>query len=207
MDDNISCAGIVLAGGKSSRFGSPKALAEWNGKLFIERSIETLIPFTDTILVVTRDEMIGQLNRYKSDQVQVISDIARFKGKGPLAGFYSAMIRKKADFYIVSPCDMPLMDSVMYKKWLKFAEENDYDCVIPILNKKIYPLNGVYKKSCLPEIASCLRNNNYKVLKLLDRKNTFYMEVTKNEAAYFKNVNTPEELLALKGGTENGKQI
>ena len=36
------CAGIVLAGGMSSRFGEPKALASWQGSTFIEHILKVM---------------------------------------------------------------------------------------------------------------------------------------------------------------------
>ena len=44
---------VVLAGGGSSRFGSPKALVQWRGKRLIDHVIERLGPFGDTTILVT----------------------------------------------------------------------------------------------------------------------------------------------------------
>ncbi|OOE09890.1 molybdenum cofactor guanylyltransferase [Fictibacillus arsenicus] len=203
MDSQVICAGIVLAGGESRRFGSPKAIAMWNNKTFIEYSIESLTPHADKILVITREELLTTLTKDSSKFIRIFEDVPRYKGKGPLAGIYTGMISQKADYYLVTPCDMPLMSSSMYQKWLTAAQEGEYDCVIPVLNGKIYPLNGVYKKTCLPDIDFCLQEHNYKVLKLLQRKNTKYIEVEEEEEHYFKNVNTPNELIGI---IEGGRQ-
>jgi molybdenum cofactor guanylyltransferase len=203
MGNKLICAGIVLAGGESRRFGSPKALAEWKSKTFIELSIESLAPHTDNILVVTREELMKPLHKYRSPQIRILEDVDRFKGKGPLAGIYTAMISSRADYYLVSPCDMPLMKSSMYEKWLTAAQAEEYDCVIPILDGKIFPLNGVYNKTCLPDITYCLQKNAYKVVKLLQRKKTKYIEVIKDEKSYFENVNTPQELISIIAGGDN----
>ncbi|MFE1243924.1 molybdenum cofactor guanylyltransferase [Fictibacillus sp. NPDC058756] len=203
MDSQVICAGIVLAGGESRRFGSPKAIAKWNNRTFIEYSIESLTPHVDKILVITREELLISLTKYSSKFIRILEDASRYKGKGPLAGIYTGMISQKADYYLVTPCDMPLMNSSMYRKWLTAAQEGEYDCVIPVLNGKIYPLNGVYKITCLPEIASCLQENIYKVLKLLQRKNTKYIEVEDEEEHFFKNVNTTNELNGIIEGEDN----
>ena len=48
--------GAVLAGGRSSRFGSDKALAEWNGRTLLEGAIAALRPQCDDICVVGRSD-------------------------------------------------------------------------------------------------------------------------------------------------------
>lgn len=198
MGNKLNCSGIILAGGESRRFGSAKALAEFEDKTFIEYSIESLAPFTDEILIVTREELKKPLTKFSSHQVRILTDADRYKGKGPLAGIYTGMLNNKSEYYLVSPCDMPLMNSKMYVKWLEAAQKNNFDCVIPVLNGKIYPLNGVYKITCMADIISCLRSDVYKVLKLLERKKTKYMKVCRDEEPYFKNVNTPNELIGIK---------
>ncbi|WNB93540.1 molybdenum cofactor guanylyltransferase [Bacillus sp. NEB1478] len=200
MSEQLITAGIVLAGGASRRFGSPKALAQLHGKPFIAVSIEMLSAVTDSVIVITREELIQDIKHIDSSSVKealIITDVDRFKEKGPLAGIYSAMIRKKADFYLVVPCDMPLMVSDMYQKWLEFAISHEYDCVIPVVNGKVYPLNGIYKHTCLREIFLSLSSKSYKVMEVLDRVNTFYMEVEKKDEKFFINVNTKKQLNLL----------
>ncbi|MDM5315906.1 molybdenum cofactor guanylyltransferase [Fictibacillus sp. b24] len=199
MDKPMSCVGVVIAGGKSRRFGSPKVFAEWNNKTFFEHSMNSIAPLSDNLIAVVREEWIQALQPYNINyNAEIITDIDSFKGNGPLAGIYSAMMQIKADYYLVSPCDMPRMSSSMYEKWLKIAMDHpEYDCVVPLWEGKVYPLNGVYKRTCFPDIETCLRNQTYKVLSLLKRKNTHYIEISEDEECFFHNVNTKEELLNL----------
>ena len=47
--------GAVLAGGKSSRFGSDKALAELDGHTLIARAVNALSGFCEDVIVVGRE--------------------------------------------------------------------------------------------------------------------------------------------------------
>jgi molybdenum cofactor guanylyltransferase len=194
----MKCVGIVLAGGASRRFGSPKPLAKWQDRSFIEWAVQSLSPLTDSVIVIARGDLIEPIKKEIPSDIMVYTDIEEFKGKGPLAGIYSGMVREKAEFYMISPCDMPLMESSMYKKWLQVIEDGQYDCIIPVVRGKVFPLNGIYKGSCLPEIENCLREKKYKVLEFLNQKNTYYMEVNKEDSVYFQNVNSREDLLGLE---------
>jgi molybdenum cofactor guanylyltransferase len=197
------CVGIVLAGGKSRRFGSPKALAEWKGRTFVEWAIQSISPLSESVVVITRGDLIEELSKTASAGIEVMTDIDTVEGRGPLAGIYSAMMRVEADYYLVSPCDMPMMESKMYQKWLKEIQINGYDCVVPILDGKIYPLNGVYHYSCKPEIEKCLTGSTFRVVELLSRINTYYMEIADNEKAYFINVNSKKDICLLKDNQQN----
>lgn len=46
--------GLVLAGGKSSRFGSDKALAEYDGHTLLSRAVDTLSGYCEFVVVVGR---------------------------------------------------------------------------------------------------------------------------------------------------------
>lgn len=198
MAKQLKCTGVLLAGGESRRFGRPKVLARWNNETFFEHSMNSIAPYSDNLLAVVKKECIEELKKCNRHNAEFISDIERFRGNGPLAGIYSAMIRKKADYYLITPCDMPRMSSRMYEKWLHIALKHpESDCIVPVLNGKIYPLNGVYKKTCLPDITASLNKGTYKVLSLLDRKNTLYIEVNTDEEHYFTNINTENELLDM----------
>ncbi|MQR95588.1 molybdenum cofactor guanylyltransferase [Fictibacillus phosphorivorans] len=197
MDQKL-VIGVVLAGGLSRRFGSPKMFAKCGDATFFEKALNTVTPYSDELVAVVRNEEIEKLDQNHSHSVKLISDVESFKGKGPLAGIYSAMMEVRGQYYLITPCDMPRMSSEMYGKWLDIAlQQPEYDAVIPVFNGKVYPLNGVYKRSCLSEIKENLKNENLKVLSLLKQKNTKYIEVHKEDAHFFKNVNTKEDLLNL----------
>ncbi|WP_447756946.1 molybdenum cofactor guanylyltransferase [Sphingopyxis fribergensis] len=68
--------GAVLAGGRSSRFGSDKALAMLDGRSLLDHAVAALRPYCDAVVVVGRDE---------------IADWPR-PGMGPLGGIAGALI-------------------------------------------------------------------------------------------------------------------
>ena len=47
--------GAVLAGGKSTRFGSDKALAEFDGQTLIARAVDALSGWCEHVVVVGRE--------------------------------------------------------------------------------------------------------------------------------------------------------
>ncbi len=86
--------GAVLAGGKSSRFGSDKALAELHGRTLIARAVETLEGFCDHVIVVGR----------ASAPAQTIPDWPR-ADMGPLGGIAAALrLAQDEDYDSVLTC-------------------------------------------------------------------------------------------------------
>ena len=75
-------SGVVLVGGASSRFGSPKALAQLDGETFVDRARRILGEVCDEVLVVGK---AGEL------PFDVIDDASRcvvpssFSASGPTA--------------------------------------------------------------------------------------------------------------------------
>ncbi|WP_422060696.1 molybdenum cofactor guanylyltransferase [Sphingopyxis sp.] len=101
-------AGVVLAGGRSARFGSDKADALYRGRTLIDWSIAALEPHCEAIFVSGRDHpaLTGVADRPKS-------------GLGPLGGLAGAMQAAEASGFthILSlPCDTPEVPSSLLER-------------------------------------------------------------------------------------------
>src|SRR5918911_5539062 len=100
-------AGIVLAGGRSSRMGSPKAALEWHGSTLLRRISGIVGRAVDGPVVVVRAP--GQELPALPPGVEVVED-AR-EGRGPLQGLAAglAAIGERAEAAYVSSTDAPLL--------------------------------------------------------------------------------------------------
>lgn len=84
--------GAVLAGGRSSRFGSDKALAVLDGRTLLDHALAALDPHCDAVVIVGRDE---------------IADWPR-ADMGPLGGIAGALIHavdRGFDQVLTAPVD------------------------------------------------------------------------------------------------------
>ena len=107
MDHNNILA-VVLAGGKSKRFGRDKSQVKLGNKILIDYILTEIIDFYKDILIVT-NEPIKFLD---SNKISIVNDIK--KGLGPLGGIFSAMkwVRdNKKDYKWIStfPIDTPFL--------------------------------------------------------------------------------------------------
>ena len=80
--------GVVLAGGKSTRFGSDKALAELDGRTLIARAVDALALWCEYVVVVGRE----------TAPAPTLPDWPR-ANMGPLAGLAAALHLARDDGY------------------------------------------------------------------------------------------------------------
>ncbi len=105
-------AGIVLAGGRSSRFGSDKLTALVDGRTLLDRAIEPVASVTGSVLVVVppgRGRSIGT-PPWWPDRGIVIEDPTPYEG--PLAGLavgLAAIRANRVPLALVAPGDAPWM--------------------------------------------------------------------------------------------------
>jgi molybdenum cofactor guanylyltransferase len=94
--------GVILAGGKSSRFGSNKAFASMNGTQLIERVIAIMGSIFKDLIIITNDP-----DEYSFLGLPMYEDL--IKGLGPLGGIYTGLekIPEKTGFFVA--CDMPFL--------------------------------------------------------------------------------------------------
>ena len=84
MDHNNILA-VVLAGGKSKRFGRDKSQVKLGDKILIDYILNEIIDIYNEILIVTNDP----IKFLDSNKISLTSDIK--KDLGPLGGILSAM--------------------------------------------------------------------------------------------------------------------
>jgi molybdenum cofactor guanylyltransferase len=192
----MDVVGVVLSGGNSRRFGSPKALAKWQGSTFIEQSIQALLPNVKDIVIISNTSLKGQLEA--SLTFNVICDNQKYAGKGPLAGIYTAMSSQLAEWYAVMPCDMPLMSSTCIKELLTYCNSN-YDAVVPYINEQKQPLCAIYHYSLYKKIESLLHTEQLRMSSLLDLAKVKWVTSTDLTCSskHFNNINTTNELNRL----------
>lgn len=92
--------GAILAGGRASRFGSDKALAQWRGRALIDHAVAALLPAVDAVVICGRPH---------GDWPWVSDRPA--PELGPLGGLCAALAYAGAhgfDRVVTLPCDVPL---------------------------------------------------------------------------------------------------
>jgi molybdopterin-guanine dinucleotide biosynthesis protein A len=190
----VNTTGIVLAGGKSSRLGREKALERIGGKRLIERVVDTLVPISDEVLVVTSKE---QFERISSLDLKARTIVDIYPGKAAFGGVYTGLMRATTQFGLIVACDMPFLNSDLLSYLVQIADS--YDIVIPHVCGKLEPLHAVYSKNCLTIIKRLIDNNILQILELLDLVKTKYVddeEVDKFDAEHlsFLNINTQDDV-------------
>ncbi|RYM02717.1 molybdenum cofactor guanylyltransferase [Sporolactobacillus sp. THM7-7] len=187
--------GIVLAGGRSRRFGSPKALMTWRGKRFIFYSIQAIKPLVSQIIVVSHLPQLLQLK-----DVTVIEDAVPYKGNGPLAGIFTAMTTIRTPWYFVLPCDVPLITEKCVSTLIQFADgEENPEVIVPCVDGRAQPLIGLYHCNVKEKIECQLVKNQKSMRALLAGCKVQYMSVRSLsvEKESFLNINTKKDYKQL----------
>ncbi|WP_077303125.1 molybdenum cofactor guanylyltransferase [Virgibacillus pantothenticus] len=191
--------GAVIAGGASRRFGSPKAFAKKDGKPFYQISVDVLRPFVKKVCMVTSPEL-ASFFQHDDIGLQVIEDVARYQGHGPLAGIYTAMEACNTEWLITLPVDVPFMKPKILEILLHHASSN-VEAVIPIVAGKMQPLIALFDCSVKERIKNQLDQGERRMDQLLEKINTHYVELDDVEA--FLNINRQMEYKKYVGETEN----
>jgi molybdenum cofactor guanylyltransferase len=139
-------SGIILVGGQARRVqGREKYFFLHEGKTFLSRLLDTLVPVVDEVILVARDP--DQCMRFKDyPDVICVTDIRA--GIGPIGGIHAGVLAASGEEIFISGCDMPFVNRDIVDRL--FSEINNYDAVIPAWDEeKFEPLHAVYKKKAL----------------------------------------------------------
>lgn len=191
MSVETNFTGVILAGGKSTRFGTDKAFIPIGDKYLIELILSQLqSKFKNIIISSNKPEMFKQL------EVPVIKDV--FQNFGPLGGIHSALVHSPTEFCFITACDMPFINLDMVEYLLNYYPKKEV--LVPFAEGRIQPLFAVYRKSLIPKIEEVLAGKYeskylalHNFIKLVESevvdvaKEKFYTPLT------FYNINTIED--------------
>lgn len=186
---------IILAGGKSTRMGTDKALIRVSDDNMLESAVRALAGGFSELIISANNRS------YESLEIKTVSDV--YPGRGPLAGIHAGLLASGNDVNFVVPCDMPFIDVQLALYMVELA--NGFDVVVPKIGTYYEPLFAVYTKNCLPAIEAHLLAGRNKVMKLytdtglkIRYVNEAEIEKFGHSESLFFNVNTPVDLEQAK---------
>lgn len=177
--------GLILAGGRSRRFGRDKALAEVEGVPMIVRAHAALDPLCQTVLVAT-----GERPRAYPVAARVVTDAV--PDAGPLAGLSAGLAAAEAPWLLALACDLPFVTAAALRPLLDAAADGVDAAVAVDAAGRRHPTCALYRVASVRGVADeQLAQRALALRALLDRLRV--REVALGAVA-LRNVNAPTDL-------------
>ncbi|MBO0850769.1 MAG: NTP transferase domain-containing protein [Pseudonocardia sp.] len=200
-------AGVVLAGGRSSRMGRPKAALEWHGSTLLYRTSALLGRTVDGPVVVVRAP--GQRLPELPAGVEVVEDPV--EGLGPMQGVAAglAAVGDRAVASFVCSTDMPFLHPAFIRSVLRRLCDPDIDMVLPVARGFRQPLAAAYRTKLAGLITTLIAEGDLRPGMLIKHCNADLpadealladrdLQASDPELESVVNVNTPEEYSAAR---------
>ena len=198
-------AAVVLAGGRSSRMGEPKAGLEWHGSTLLRRVAGLVARGVDGPVVVVRAR--GQDLPPLPASVEVVEDTAC--AQGPLEGMASgfAALQDRAAHAFVCSTDLPLLHPAYVRAVARAGQ--GVDVALPVVAGHRQPLAACYRTSLAARARELLAQDRARPAFLLEGADVRRLDeqALLADAALagadpdllsVRGVNTPDELRALR---------
>lgn len=186
---------FILIGGRSTRYGSDKAFAEFEGESLASRAariVEAAFPGVRTTFIAATEEQFGIETR-RLDRPVVFD---RRPGFGAWSGLYTALFYSKAEWTLLLACDLPFMTKG-YLRRVADERTTEVDAIVSRdADGRIQPLCAMYRSSAVRDLVERESSNNAERLPPL-RDLFAEIRATFVDAAdgELRNVNTPSDLL------------
>ncbi len=162
----LDAAAIVLAGGRSSRMGSPKASLDWHGSTLLRRVTGIVARSVAGPVVVVSAP--GQESPALDRAVEIVADGR--EGRGPVRGLAAglAAIGDRASVAYVSSTDVPLLHPAFVLRVLgALADWNDI--VLPEVHGYRQPLAAAYRVALLTVVQELIAADRMRPAFLFER--------------------------------------
>ncbi|MFB6091681.1 MAG: molybdenum cofactor guanylyltransferase [Haloquadratum sp.] len=192
-------AGLVVAGGRSTRFGDrDKAVADLAGTPMIRRVVDRISDAVDELVVNCRDAQVDPIaDALAGSDFDPTFAVDRDPDEGPMAGIARGLEAVSAEYAFVVACDMPFVapDFVEYL----FERAAGHDAAVPRPDEWYQTTQAVYRTE--PMAAACraaLERGEHRIVAPLSDLEEVVVDREEIERVAsldtFENLNTREEL-------------
>lgn len=178
----------ILAGGKSSRFGSDKALFPIEGEAMILRVHRALSDAQFNNITVVGREEIRSLSG-----IHCIPDL--LPNLGPLGAFHSICSQEKSKSFFTISCDMPFVEASIIQTFLEKTKGMD-NCAVEIEGRP-QPLFAKYSRNIAKQVNELIIAEELSMSALLQRIDIKLIDaklLCDEPKKAFANINTQQEL-------------
>lgn len=185
MKKHQNIVGVILAGGKSTRMGTDKAMLLLNGLPLIQHITGVLREIFEEVVIIS-----DRGNAYNFLNLPVYPDIE--KNCGPVGGIHSAFVHTNTNSIFVVGCDTPLVTRGLVNYICDFESLDDIK--VPTMDGQVHPLCGVYSRKVMPQLEENLKGGLFNVQFLLEKLHPAIIPITPDLPFYDKrlltNINT-----------------
>lgn len=205
MSDESHRGGVIVAGGRSTRFGEEdKVLADLAGIPMIRRVAERLSTVVDTLVVNCRADQTATIERVLAGlEFEFAED--REPDYGPMAGVHTGLRALDTDYAAVVAADMPFVEPEFLSHL--FDRTAGHDAAIPRHDGWLQPTQAVYRTTTMADACATALSRGDRALRAalssLDPVVIEEAELPDHVApATFTNANTPGEFAAAEFAIE-----
>jgi molybdopterin-guanine dinucleotide biosynthesis protein A len=188
-------AGVVLAGGQSSRFGvTSKALAPLSGKPLVRHVLERLAGQAGPILLSVQEkhpalETLGY---------EMVEDVVP-RHRGPLTGLCSAMQwladNDGGEWLLLCPCDAPFLPRDLAVRLYQGAVNTGQPVTVAKYQDVPQPTFSLWNTELMPAVRdSVMEQGRGGLMQVLNDVPHAFVEWAVRDVPPFFNVNTPDDL-------------
>ncbi len=190
MHDAAEAAAFILAGGKSTRMGTDKALLQFGGQTLLATALEiarSLVP---------QVQIVGPATKFAAF-APTVEDT--FADAGPLGGIHAALQSSKYELNLILAVDLPFLSSDLLRYLVSRARASSAVVTVPRTGGRWQPLCAVYRRQFAQCAETALRAHRYKIDALYGSVNVQTVEENDLIAArfscdMFRNLNTPQDV-------------
>jgi molybdopterin-guanine dinucleotide biosynthesis protein A len=181
---------FVLAGGRSTRMGTEKALIALGGQTLLARALALVTGVTPHVRILGSKAKFGGFGEVVEDE---------FPDHGPLGGIHAALRASSSVLNLILAVDMPFIERRFLQYLVREARQHDEFVTVPRAGGHWQPLCAIYRRPFADLAQDALQKGRNKIDPLFQETTVHVLEEDDLQKQgfsgdLFRNLNTPEDV-------------